>query len=240
MSDNLWVYGINAVKELVNVNKRKILQVLITEKNFYKYQNQPEFVLLFKQKIRQINFKDFNKYFVEQVNHQGIAVEISKPTLFQEQNLLENITNIKQLVVLDQITDVGNIGAIIRSMVAFGFNDLIVTEHNSVSDYGHLLKASAGMSEHLNIYKITNLTKLLNKIKPHDFWLAGLDGNAKNDVSYLKKYEKIALILGSEGKGIRSLVKKNLDLMVSIPISSKVESLNVSNAAAISFYALHN
>lgn len=238
MSNNLWVYGINAVKELLKAKKRKILQVLISEKNFYKYQNHEDFSLLYQNKIRKIQFKDFRKYFAEHISHQGLAVEIYKPNFLQEQDLLKNINNIQYLIILDHLTDLGNIGAIIRSMYAFGIQDLVITEHNSVTDYAHILKASAGLAEYVDIYKITNLNNVLHKIKKHDFWLAGLDSKAQNNISNLRDYQKLALILGSEGKGIRSLVKKNLDLTVSIPLKNQVDSLNVSNAAAISFYIL--
>lgn len=240
MSDNLWVYGINAVRELLKANKRKIIQVLITEKNFYKYQHQADFAILYQQKIKQIKHKDFNKYMADNIAHQGLALEIVRPNLLSEQDLLQNIAAKKYLVILDQITDLGNIGAIMRSMCAFGLHDLILTEHHSVSDYGHLLKASAGLAEYLQIYKITNLTNILIKLKTYDFWCAGLDAKAKENVTVLKKYNKLALILGSEGKGIRELVKKNLDFTVTIPMTSEVDSLNVANAASISFYALRN
>jgi len=142
------------------------------------------------------------------------------------------------LVILDQITDVGNVGAIIRSMVAFGINDLVITEHNSVSDYGNLAKASVGLSEKVNIYQVTNLNKLMVKLRELDYWCAGLAGEAKADISELKKFDKVAVILGSEGKGIRDLIKKNVDILVKIPMSNEAESLNVSSAAAIVFYTV--
>ena len=141
-----------------------------------------------------------------------------------------------KIVILDQITDVGNIGAIIRSSVAFGITDIFIPEHNSLSDYGLLAKASSGIVEKVNIYVVTNLKNLLQDLKKMEFWCVGLDGDAKVELKNMPHYKKFAIILGNEGKGIRPLLKKECDLLVKVAMSKSVESLNVSNAAAIMFY----
>jgi len=240
VSDTIWIYGTHAVEEVLKAGKRKILKVLVTEKNLAKYRNDNVLGKIQNYKLQKLHFKDFAKFLNAEVSHQGIALEIVKPDFYDEFKLLSRAKEVNRIVILDQVTDVGNIGAMIRSMLAFGIKDLVVTEHNSVSEYAHLVKASAGLSEKVNIYRVTNISKLLTKLKDLDFWSAGLDGAARAGVSELKKFEKLILVMGSEGKGIRDLIKKNLDLLVSIPMSEEVESLNVSNAAAITFYSLEN
>ena len=228
-TQNIWIYGIHPADKLLSLGRRDILKVLVTEKAFVKFSDK-----ISKLNCKKIKAHEFTGIMGEDVNHQGIALLINVPEYQDINSFYKNDS--KSLVILDQITDVGNIGAIIRSMVAFGIKDLVITEHNSVSDYGKILKSSAGLAEYLNIYKVTNLSKLISDLKKKEFWNIGLAGEARADISEVRKFDKIAVVLGSEGQGIRDLVKKNCDLLVKIPMSNDAESLNVSAAAAICFY----
>ena len=230
-SKTIWVYGMHVCDKILLQGKIDIKQIIISDKNYQKFSNK-----ISGQKCKKIKPHEFFKFLKEDANHQGIAIEIDNPDYHNINDFISS--DRKKLVILDQITDVGNVGAIIRSMLAFNLADLVITEHNSISNYGKLLKSSAGLALDINIYQVTNLNKLIETLKEAEFWCIGLDGSANNDISQIKKFEKSAIILGSEGKGIRDLVMKNCDLLVKIPMGNNVESLNVSNAAAITFYEL--
>jgi 23S rRNA (guanosine2251-2'-O)-methyltransferase len=233
-----WVYGYHPVKEIINSKKYKIKKLFIKDSLLGKLNSEIKYKIDFPIIIAQK--EKFNNIFADQVNHQSIALQIEGQLFHNESELLNKINNLNKIVILDQVTDVGNVGAIIRSMVAFNINDLIITEHDSVTDYAVLAKASAGLVAKINLYKITNLNSLITKLQKCDFWCVGLDGYAQAQITELKKFTKLAIFLGNEHKGIRELVKKNLDLLVNIPIAENAESLNVASAAAISFFVANN
>ena len=143
------------------------------------------------------------------------------------------------LLVLDQVTDPQNIGAIIRSCAAFDALALMVQDKNSPQESGAMLKAAAGTFELLPVCRVTNLSRAVEKLKKEGFWAVGMDGYAKTDVSALQKGGKLAVIMGSEGAGMRRLVEETCDLTVRLPINPEVESLNVSTAAAVVLYELN-
>ena len=111
-------------------------------------------------------------------------------------------------------------------------------DKNSPTENGSMAKASAGMIEHLPICRVTNLSRAIEQLKDAGFWTIGMDGYAQSTIGELKKCGKNAIIMGSEGKGMRRLVEESCDITVRLPISEKVESLNVSTAAAIALYEM--
>ncbi len=145
-----------------------------------------------------------------------------------------------RVVILDQVSDPQNIGAIIRSAAAFGINKLILPSYNSPDENATIAKAACGCLELMQIIKVPNLKNAIDKLKKMDFWIAGLDVDGKKGVSEILDIKKIAIIIGSEGKGMRKLTVDNCDFLIKIPIAKQVESLNASNAASIIFYLLQN
>ena len=143
------------------------------------------------------------------------------------------------VLILDQVTDPQNIGAIIRSAVAFNTLALIVQDKNAPAETGAMAKASAGMIEHLPIARVTNLSRAIEQLKNAGFWTIGMDGYAQNTVAEMNKSGKTAIIMGSEGKGMRRLVEESCDATVKLPMNEKVESLNVATAAAIVLYEIN-
>ena len=140
------------------------------------------------------------------------------------------------VLVLDQVTDPQNVGAIIRSCAAFGVLALIMQDKNSPEESGAMVKASAGTIELLPICRVTNLNRAIERLKNAGFWVVGMDGYAETEISSISKGGKIAVVMGSEGKGMRRLVKESCDQTVKLKMNPKVESLNVSTAAAIALY----
>ena len=191
--------------------------------------------------IHLVSRQDIDKMLPKDAVHQGFAAEVTElPSLSLEDICdMANANESCHLLILDQVTDPQNIGAIIRSCVAFNTLALVVQDKNSPSESGAMAKASAGMIEHLPVVRVTNLSRAAEQLKKSGFWVIGMDGYAQTTIDRLDIKGKIAIIMGSEGKGMRRLVEEMCDTTVRLPISEKVESLNVATAAAITLYELN-
>lgn len=181
-------------------------------------------------------------------NHQGVIIELyAHKEFLGEADLLNNIVtkNVSKICVLDSLTDIHNIGAIIRAAACFGYNTIILPRHKSVKNLSVLYKTSSGMVDNVDIYSVNNLNMTLDNLKQHEYWVIGLDMLSKNcdkpqyEISddFLRSLDYKILVIGSEGKGMRPLVKQNCDFIGYIPIAE--DSLNVSQATAIAMYELH-
>ena len=161
---------------------------------------------------------------------QGIMMEVDRLPIHGLHTL-----NARKAVILDQITDPHNVGAIIRSAVAFGFCDLITTYDNTFEEGATLAKSASGALEQVRIYRVTNLASAMAELKTMGFWIAGLALDTSCVLDSYKPADKVVIALGSEGRGLRRLTAKNCDDLLRIPMNN-IQSLNVSNAAAIAFY----
>jgi len=244
--NQIWLYGFHAVKEAL-LNHSNIYKLVITDKvknKLLEDANYHKILASLKPFTQGVNFKEVPKLLNLDlnINHQGVAILVDAPKILKLSDFnaeLEKNKLINKVIILDQITDVGNIGAIIRSAVAFNIYHIFITEHNSCTDYNILSKASSGMVNKIKIFQTSSYIKLLNLLKAKNFWCMGLDGQGDTSLANLKSYDKIAVILGNEHKGIRPLIKKNCDLLAFIDTNKEVESLNVANAAAIVCYKLN-
>lgn len=180
--------------------------------------------------------------------HQGIAVEcepLRQPSL--QEWLSDDYhphpdlppSRGKGILLLDQVTDPHNIGAILRSAAAFDIGAIVVTDRNAPGETGVMAKAASGGLEVVPMITVTNLAQSIQILKKAGYWVYGLDGEAKQNIHEMKFDAKTALIMGAEGKGLRRLTAELCDALVKLPMSSKMESLNVSNAAAIAMYELY-
>ena len=174
-------------------------------------------------------------------NHQGYLMKVAerqKITFDDFINSLQNVKDLPKLLILDQILDPHNLGAIIRTSVAFGIEKIIITSYNSVKDTPIVAKASVGLNEFVNLIEVVNLNNAIKSLKNVGYFIIGLDGEAKITIDKITDSRNLALVLGNEGKGIRELVKRNCDELVKIPMENCAESLNVSVATAIAIYQL--
>ncbi|MDR3257995.1 MAG: 23S rRNA (guanosine(2251)-2'-O)-methyltransferase RlmB [Fusobacteriaceae bacterium] len=170
------------------------------------------------------------------LNSQGVSVIINEYDYYIEfGEFLEKIAPLKKSIVLilDGIQDPRNFGAVIRSAEVFGVNGIIIPERNSVHINETVVKTSTGAIEHINITKVTNISNAIEKLKRLSYWIYGADGSGNSDYSCEKYTDKVVLILGSEGNGIRKNVKENCDLLIKIPMYGKINSLNVSVACGV-------
>jgi len=243
----IWIAGKNPCLTVLKNNSRQIFEIIITKNNYnfiFEFLSNNSLKNHLKNiKIVENNF--FNNIFSIDFVHQGIAIKTNKINIRNQFELLEELNKITQknylpdLLILDQITDPQNVGAIIRSAVAFNFKKIIFCERNSAKESSSMIKASAGNIEFAEFYYATNINNLLEKLKKIGYWCVGLAGEGKINQKDIAQYNNIALVVGSEGDGIRNLVKKNCDILIRINTNPEVESLNVSVATAIALNEIY-
>jgi 23S rRNA (guanosine2251-2'-O)-methyltransferase len=137
------------------------------------------------------------------------------------------------ILILDEIEDPHNLGALVRTAECAGVHGVIIPKHHSASVTAAVIKASAGATEHVAMVEVTNLVSTIQKLKEFEYWIVGLDGKGDKLYTEVDYKSPIALVVGNEGKGIRRLVKEQCDFLVRIPLLGKIESLNASVAGAL-------
>ena len=159
---------------------------------------------------------------------------LERPILKEFVKGKKNIT----FVCLDGVTDPRNIGALIRSAVSFDIDGLIIKERHFPSESKLMYKAASGSIEYLNIFEVSNINSTLKNLKNKNFWVYGFDTKGKQNFTEVDWKGNIILLFGSEGSGLRMHTSKYTDFLVKININNKIESLNISNSAAITFHHL--
>ena len=166
--------------------------------------------------------------------HQGVILE-AKPL---RQPNLDKIDRDGIVVMLDQVTDPHNVGAVMRSCAAFNVSALVVTARNAAETNSVFFKSASGAYEHVPYVTVTNLARAMEELLGYGFQLVGLDSEAETSIDEISDQRPLALVLGAEGKGLRQLTRETADHMVRIDMPGAIKSLNVSIAAAVSLYAL--
>ncbi|MDQ3140262.1 MAG: 23S rRNA (guanosine(2251)-2'-O)-methyltransferase RlmB [Pseudomonadota bacterium] len=169
--------------------------------------------------------------------HQGIVIEIEKLPDMWLGDLLDGAEDGRPLLVLDQVTDPHNVGAILRSAAAFDALGIVTQDRHAPAESGALAKAASGALETVPWVRVVNLARALDEIAEAGFWRVGLTGDADMTLAEAMGPLKVALVLGAEGEGMRHNTQAHCDALARLPISARMESLNVSNAAAIALYA---
>ena len=169
--------------------------------------------------------------------HQGIVAEVEKLPDMWLGDLLDGAEEGRPLLVLDQVTDPHNVGAILRSAAAFDALGIVTQDRHAPPESGALAKSASGALETVPWVRVVNLARALDEIAEAGFWRVGLTGEAEMSLAEAMGPAKLALVLGAEGEGMRQNTETHCDALARLPISDKVESLNVSNAAAIALYA---
>ena len=179
--------------------------------------------------------------------HQDIVLEAGPLPDLDEEDLVRAIPEGAPalVLVLDQITDPRNVGAILRSAAAFGAAGVMLTERHAPGETGVLARAAAGALDLVPLARVVNLARALKRLKDAEFWIYGLDGDAPESIERVADAPRAALVMGSEGEGLRRLTRETCDKLVRIDLPGRadparriVDSLNVSNAAAVALYAM--
>lgn len=236
-----WLIGKHGVLAAIKNPNRKIERIIVDEKFRNDYKNllgsKVEKIQYLKtQEFEQI-IRDSNR---DRIPHQGIAALVHELEGLDFKMFISEIKKEQKciIVALDQVTDPHNFGAILRSAAAFGVKYIMLPKNNSVKENSTVAKTACGALDIVQLVYVTNLSQALMDLSEINCWILGLDGSAKENVDYADRYDKKVLVLGSEGEGMRRLTQEVCDLMLKIPISEEMESLNVSNAAAVALYAI--
>jgi len=184
---------------------------------------------------------DLGRLVPQDAPHQGIVIEVDPLPDIWLADLLEETANEgpnRPLVVLDQVTDPHNVGAVLRSAAAFDALAIVTQDRHAPPESGALARSASGALETVPWVRVVNLARALDEIGEAGFWRIGLTGHSDRMLADAIGTAKVALVLGAEGEGMRQNTEAHCDELAKLPISPKVESLNVSNAAAIALYAV--
>ncbi|EJF75131.1 RNA methyltransferase [Bartonella alsatica] len=228
----IYLYGIHAVQSALK-NPKRIFGSLYVTPNALKRLNIPESELPCP--VTLCLPKQLDALVGNDAVHQGIVVETEplKPCQLSE------LINTDLIIVMDQITDPHNVGAIMRSAVAFKAEALITTCRHSPKESGVLAKAASGALELINYITVQNLAETLRELHIAGFISFGLDSEGESPLETVLTGEKIALVLGAEGKGLRKKTRETVCALTRLDMPGNIKSLNVSNAATIALYAAH-
>ena len=236
---SFFIAGQHAVIEALRNPNRKVLRVFLTEdakKNIHK--KNPRKNVLEDVKVYFKSKKELDKYTSkEQLMHGGYIAEVEH---LEQPDLKEFIKEKKDctFVCLDEVTDPRNIGSLIRSAASFNIDGIIIKERNFPSESKLMYKAASGAMEYINIFEVSNINSTLKNLKDRNFWVYGFDGKGKKNFTDIEWKGNNILLFGSEGSGMHHHTSKYADFLVKIDIDKKIESLNISNSAAIVFHHL--
>jgi 23S rRNA (guanosine2251-2'-O)-methyltransferase len=237
------LYGLHAVREAW-LNEDRIIHALyishMAQRQFDEIVLQAKKMGLRRPDPIILDKPKFERMLPKGAVHQGVALACAPLEEMDVQDLIILTHDKKRSVVaiLDQVTDPHNVGAIMRSASAFGLDGLLMQTKHAPELEGVLAKTACGAVEHIPVAYATNLSRALEELQEAGFTALAMDERGDKEIGELQTYDKIVIVLGSEGSGIRPLIKDKCDVLARLPTSGAIASLNVSNAAAVAFYAL--
>ncbi|MGB3898553.1 MAG: RNA methyltransferase [Mesorhizobium sp.] len=227
------LYGLHTVRAALDNPRRAIRTMLVTRNAQERLGIADLAALPFK--AEQVEPRDIDRLTGSDAVHQGVLIE-AEPLRPKH---LDALGDTRLVLVLDQVTDPHNVGAILRSAVAFGAGALITTARHSPHESGVLAKSASGALEHIDHIEVRNLAEALGELHQAGFHTVGLDSEGPAELEKSLAGEKIALVLGAEGKGLRQKTRETVTTLARLDMPGPIRSLNVSNAAAVSLYAAH-
>jgi 23S rRNA (guanosine2251-2'-O)-methyltransferase len=226
-ADFVVLYGFHAVREALRAKRRRLLDLFATPPAAARLAEEAAAAGL---RAHLVSAEDLTHRLGEGTVHQGVLLE-ARP--LAALSLDEVASKSRIVLVLDQITDPHNVGAILRSAAAFAVDAVVTTERHAPAFSGVLAKAASGGLEHVPIVEVTNLARALEELKDLGYLRVGLDSDAPMALPAAPLTRPLALVLGGEGKGLRRLSREKCDLLVSLDMPGEIKSLNVSNACAV-------
>ena len=231
----LWLHGLHSVAAALANPARRLRRLLLTSDAHKEisarlpppWRIQPELA----------ERAHFAAFLPEDSVHQGAALLVEALEPLDIHDAIDAGTG--PILVLDQVTDPRNVGAILRSAAAFGASAVVMQDRHAPPETGALARAASGALELVPVIRVVNLARALEELKKHDCWVVGLDGTAPTTLAQAGLAgRRVALVLGAEGEGMRRLTREGCDELARLPISDRMESLNVSAAAAVALYEL--
>lgn len=236
-----FVFGINSVREKLRASTKDVLEILVADSTDRAALRQiREDAERFGLRVTRVQSKTLD-HLVGGQRHQGVIARLKAYQYLEFAELIQRLSDCalaSRILVLDGLTDPRNFGALLRTAEAVGVQYVVIPKDRSVEVTPIVTKASAGATHHLNISKVTNLRRAIAELKEHGFWIVGLDGESKESIYDRIFPDRLAIVLGSEGKGVRPVNSRECDFLVSIPMMGKIASLNVSVAGAVFLYEL--
>jgi 23S rRNA (guanosine2251-2'-O)-methyltransferase len=236
---SFFIIGKHAVIGALKNPNRNVLRVFLTEeskKNIHRENQKKD--LLKDVKIYFKNKKELDKYVGnEELLHQGYVAEVEHLDELVLKEFIKNKNNLT-LACLNEVTDPRNIGSIIRSAASFNIDGVIVKERHFPEESKLMYKSASGCMEEINIFKVSNINTTLKYLREKNFWVYGFDSESRKDFTEIEWKGNNILLFGSEGFGIKKHTEKYTDFSVKIEINQKIESLNISNSAAIAFHTI--
>ena len=229
--EQVFLYGLHTVRAAIANPERRNIRLSVTQNALARLDVGPEDKLPFPVDI--VSPQEIDKHLGPDAIHQGVMLE-TRPLPVRR---LEALKDSPLLLVLDQVTDPHNVGAIMRSAVAFGCGAVITTQRHSPAESGVLAKSASGALEMIPYIQITNLADALTQLHALGFTTIGLDSEGPEPLEGTFAGDRIALVLGNEGKGLRQKTRETVNALARLDMPGEIKSLNVSNAAAISLYA---
>nr|WP_294849570.1 23S rRNA (guanosine(2251)-2'-O)-methyltransferase RlmB [uncultured Sphingomonas sp.] len=224
-------WGKHAVAAALDNPDRRVVKAWATREAANFMQFPPDVTVLMAEAA------DLGRLVPHDAPHQGVVIEVEPLEELWLGDVLADAPERATLLVLDQVTDPHNVGAILRSAAAFGAIGIVTQDRHAPPEGGALAKAASGALERVPWVRVVNLARALEEIAEAGFWRIGLAGEAKTDLKEALGPQRVALVLGAEGPGMRPNTREHCDAIARLPISDAVESLNVSNAAAVALYA---
>jgi len=225
------LWGKHAVAAALDNPERKVLKAWATREaaGFMQFPSEVPVTLA--------EAPDLGRLVPHDAPHQGVVIEVAPLEEVWLGDMLAEAPERAVLLVLDQVTDPHNVGAILRSAAAFGAIGIVTQDRHSPPESGVIAKAASGALERVPWARVVNLARALEEIGEAGFWRIGLAGDADTDLKDALGPPRVALVLGAEGPGMRQNTRDHCDALAKLPISDAIESLNVSNAAAVALYA---
>ncbi|WP_310468838.1 23S rRNA (guanosine(2251)-2'-O)-methyltransferase RlmB [Sphingomonas sp.] len=225
------LWGRHAVAAALDNPARRVLKAWATHEGAAAMQFPPGLALTIA------DGADLGRLVPNDAPHQGVVIETEPLEDIWLGDILSEAGERSVVLVLDQVTDPHNVGAILRSAAAFGAAGIVTQDRHSPPESGALAKAASGALERVPWARVVNLARALDEIAEAGFWRIGLAGEAAMDLKDALGPPRVALVLGAEGPGMRQNTREHCDALARLPIAAEVESLNVSNAAAVALYA---
>ena len=237
---SFFIAGRHAVIEALRNPRRRVIKIFLTEdskKNIHK--QNPNKNLLKDVKVFFKTKKELDKYCKsENILHQGYVAEIENLESYDLKEFIKDKNNLT-FACLDEVTDPRNIGSLIRSAASFNIDGLIVKERHFPSESKLMYKAASGCVEYLNIFQVSNINTTLKFLRDKNFWIYGFVASGNKDFTEIEWKGNNILLFGSEGHGLKKHTEKYIDFSVKININKNIESLNISNSAAIVFHHIN-